>query len=407
MADFNQTLKNITNDVLRFLERITLKTSVQNITNDAFGLLQVAQPQTLFDAQFTYGLQPLLYEPLTTGNGSVTHDTTNRCALIGINGAGVSSAALQTFEYFRYQPGKGQRIFITFNFNGAADDTTKYAQYGDDDNAYGVRLNSDGSFTFYIRTDTDEGDQEVTINGGVDFTKEQIFIIEFEALYVGTVKFGFQIGRKIEYFAIFDNANNSTHPYIATANLPIKVGMNSTDTITTDMLFNCTSVQSSGGQDDTVGYPHTAFASGTAANGVRTHLLSVRPKTTFNTFENRVKFVLESVDFLVKGNNPVYFELAIGQALTGASWNDVNSTHSAFERSEGTASGTATVYFFGTLVGASASVKGTSNVSIPFRMPITLDAAGVQRLNGQISVLATGSGGNSTVEVVLNWKEIY
>jgi hypothetical protein len=40
-------------------------------------------------------------------------------------------------------------------------------------------------------------------------------------------------------------------------------------------------------------------------------------------------------------------------------------------------------------------------------MPITLDAAGVQRLNGQLSVLATGSGGNSTVEVVLNWKEIY
>jgi hypothetical protein len=156
-----------------------------------------------------------------------------------------------------------------------------------------------------------------------------------------------------------------------------------------------------------VGYPHTAFASGTASNNVKTHLLSLRPKTTFNTFENRVKFVLESVDFLVKGNNPVYFELAIGQALTGDSWSDVNATHSGFERSEGTASGAATMYFFGTLVGASAQIKGNANVSIPFRMPITLDAAGVQRLNGQISVLATGSGGNSTVEVVLNWKEIY
>lgn len=35
---------------------------------DGFSRLPVAQPQTLFDAQFTYDLQPLLYEEVKSGS---------------------------------------------------------------------------------------------------------------------------------------------------------------------------------------------------------------------------------------------------------------------------------------------------------------------------------------------------
>jgi hypothetical protein len=44
---------------------------------DAFGRQKVASPKTLFDAQLTYDLQPLLYESLTSGSGASTgHDST-------------------------------------------------------------------------------------------------------------------------------------------------------------------------------------------------------------------------------------------------------------------------------------------------------------------------------------------
>lgn len=63
---------------------------------DSFSRLRVSQPTTLFDAQFTYALQPLLYEPITANGGSgtatIAHDSTNRCALHTFTGVGGTSA---------------------------------------------------------------------------------------------------------------------------------------------------------------------------------------------------------------------------------------------------------------------------------------------------------------------------
>lgn len=50
---------------------------------DAFGRLRVSAPEYVFDAQLTYDLQPLLYEQVTAQSGAtITHDATNRCALM-------------------------------------------------------------------------------------------------------------------------------------------------------------------------------------------------------------------------------------------------------------------------------------------------------------------------------------
>lgn len=384
---------------------------VNNITNDAFGLAETASPQTIFDAQFTYDLQPLLYEAITTGSGTVAYDSTNGCADIAINAAsGANSAFLQTYEYFRYQPGKGQKVFITFNYvENPPDGYTKTTRYGDASNGMVLELNSSGELRVKILTTTDEGNQEQLVDHsslGVALNKETIFVVQFEALYVGSVEYFIQVNSELVKLHEFDNANNTDAPYIRTANLPVKVGIEGTGAINTSMIFNCCSVQSSGGQDVTVGYSFSTTAEVTAANGARTHILSVRPKTTFNSLENRSKFVLESVDFLVTGNNPVNFELAIGQAITGASYTDVNATYSAFERSEGTIDGVATMYFDGSLVGATNQIKGTASVKTPLRVPITLDAAGAVRADGTLSIVATGLGGTSACRVKMNWKEI-
>ena len=110
---------------------------------DAFSRLRISAPHSLFESQFTYNLQPLLLEQFASGTGaSITHDTTNRCALFTFSSTPTGGTAyMQTFEHFRYTSGKSQLCMITFNMNGGADNTLKFAGYSDGTNGIEFQLN--------------------------------------------------------------------------------------------------------------------------------------------------------------------------------------------------------------------------------------------------------------------------
>jgi hypothetical protein len=184
--------------------------------------------------------------------------------------------------------------------------------------------------------------------------------------------------------------------------------MTCTGTVSTTMNMICCSVVSEGGADDTNGRGFSQEGTVTAANGSQTHILSIRPKTTFNSIVNRVKFELDSVEIVVTGANPVKFEIGIGQAISGTTtFNDVNTTYSAFEyNTAGTISGSpAIVLSAGYCVGGS-SVKTSVSQKISNRYPITLDAAGAARILGTLSAVVTAYTGTSATRVSFNWKEI-
>ena len=174
------------------------------------------------------------------------------------------------------------------------------------------------------------------------------------------------------------------------------------------MRFICASVTSEGGTLDLAGYTHVQTAAVTAAQDARTHVLSIRPKTTFNSIVNRVKFVLENLDVAVTGNAPVYWELVLGQAITGTTtYNNVNATYSAFEyNSAGTISGSPSIILAAGYVASSSNTKGALNKSVSNRYPITLDSAGAVRSLGTISLLATGIGNASAMRASMTWTEI-
>jgi hypothetical protein len=69
-------------------------------------------------------------------------------------------------------------------------------------------------------------------------------------------------------------------------------------TVTRNIYFNCSSVISNGGVDETVGYEFSSpDISVTAGNGTATHMISIRPNTTFNSITNRTKFAEIELDF--------------------------------------------------------------------------------------------------------------
>lgn len=411
---------------MAYLRRVTA--TYDSDALDAFGRLPVAEPTTLFDAQFTYDLQPLLYEEIKSGTGAdVTHDATDRRAIITFSSTPTGNkCALQTYEHFRYQPGKAQQIYITGNIGTAVTNTrviVGYYSYTEDVGFY-FSQESNGDIYVNIQSQTTVGGQAViqsswnldkldgtgTSGKTLNITKDQIFYIDFQALYVGRVRFGVIMDGELIFCHEFLNANVNTAPYIDSANLPIFFGMTSSGgTVTRNIYFNCCSVISSGGVDETVGYEFTTpDTSVTAGSGTRTHLVSLRPRTTFNSITNRSKLAMIEIDLIVTGNNPVYCELCLGQTFSVApTYSDVNTTYSAFEYGTGgTLSGSPSIVIDSGYVPATASQKGATNMLLTSRYPITLDYAGAVRSLGTITLLVRGLGGTSVTRGVIKFKEI-
>lgn len=392
--------------------------------NDAFSRLRVSQSESIFDAQFTYNLNSLLFEQVTAESGAaIAHDTTNRCALLTFaNTPTGGKAYMQSYEWLKYQPGNGQLIFITFNFREHKANVTKFVGYGDV-SSNGIHFISNGTaLAWRILSDTTLGDETVTqanwnldtLDGHgasgitLDISKTQIAVTDLQALYVGRVRVGFDIDGVVVYCHEFLHANVSAYPYIQTATLPIVAGMTCTGTVSTTMLFICCTVKSEGGVSDPSGLTFSAVGTVAAGNNTRTHILSVRPKTTFNSLANRIKFILENVDIIVIGNSPILWELCVGQAISGTTtYNDVNATYSAFEyNTAGTISGSPAIVITSGYAAATAANKTSVNRTVTNRYPITLDAAGAVRAFGTLTLIVTGLGGESACRAIFNFKEI-
>lgn len=387
---------------------------------DAFGRLRVSNPIGLHESQMTYNLLPIRIEQITT-NGTITHDATNRCALLSFAGAPANSKAImQTYETFLYRPGRSHLVEMSFNFQEGVPNVTKFAGYSDGVNGIEFQLSgSTKQFVLYSGTslgnlivpqanwNQDKLDGTGPSGLTLDITKTQLLIIDLQALYVGRVRIGFNIGGVNVIAHHFEHANVSQYPYIQYASLPVRCGMTSVDSSTTSMRFICSSVIAEGGDTEENGLSQSYAASLTAANGVDTHAISIRPSQLFYGFRNNSKLSVFSLEFLVTGNSPIKWKLCIGQALTGTTaFTSVGSTSGFEVNTAGTASGSPFLVIEQGFVSSSSQSKGEVSRSVLQRIPITLDAAGLQRLNGTLTVLVQGIGASSACQVAVNWREL-
>ena len=392
---------------------------------DAFSRLRVSNPLILHNSQFTYDLTPILFEQITNGAGaSISHDTTNRCALLTFSSTPTGGEAyMQTYEYLPYQPGRSQLIFVTFNMIAAVADTLKFAGYSDGVNGVEFQLNGTTK-QFKIYSATLDGDDTAvqsawnldkldgTGPSGItlDITKTQILVIDIQALYVGRVRVGFDIGGEIIYAHEFKHANLATYPYIQTANLPVRCGMTCTGTVSTTMNFVCSAVMSEGGSEDinVFGYTFETNTSVTAAVA-GTQVMTLRPKTTFNGITNRMRVAYIDVEIFNTGSTGqhVRWDLCIGQAITGGTWADVNTTYSGTEVNTGaTLSGSPAITIDSGWASVGANTKGVVNTAVISRYPITLNQAGAHRSLGTLTLKVTSLSGTPTVYAAIKFREI-
>lgn len=392
---------------------------------DAFSRLRISNPLTLFNSQLTYDLNPLLLEQIKSGSGAtITHNATNRYADIAFSSTPTGGKAyMQSFEYLPYQPGKSQLIFLTFNFIEGVPNVLKFAGYSDGVNGIEYQLNgTQKQFTLY--SSTTQGNLTITQDNwnldkldGTGYSgitlatnKVQILVIDLQALYAGRVRIGFDIEGVIIYAHEFLHSNIISPPYLAYASLPVRCGMTCTATVTTSMYFLCSAVISEGGIEDESRFAYNFQQTSVSTNITTspTHVLTLRPKLTFNGITNRARVSFIDVEVFNGGGQPVEWSLVIGQGLIGTTtFNDVNTNYSSTEyNTAATLSGSPAIRIDGGWVDSSSSIKTVANVAIHSRYPITLDAAGNHRTLGTLSLIMTSLSGTQACRGAIKFREI-
>jgi hypothetical protein len=394
---------------------------------DAFSRWRTSEPIGLFSSQSQYDLDPLQYEVGATGTGvSPLHSANTRMIALSCT-AGNGTSYIQSYQYIPYQAGKSDESLETYVLTegvaGAVVDVGRF----DASNGIFLRQNGISGLQIVRRTSTsgsvvdtavDQADWNLDkLNGtgksgiNLDVTKAQISIRDLQFLGMGRVRVGFDIDGIIIYAHEFLNANNLSVPYMQTATLPVQMLITATGTATTKTAyFKCASVSSEGGFATDLGYPvSTPEGTVTAGNGTRTPILAIRPRTTFNSLTNRSLFVLNDVDILVTGNNPILWELCVGVTYSAPpTYGNINATYSAYEYGTG---GTYSTLSSGLVIAsgycpATASTKQAVKEQTSQRYPITLNRAGAVRDMGTLSLLVTGIGGTSASRATMNFIEI-
>jgi hypothetical protein len=266
---------------------------------DAFGKLRVSNPYTLLDMKFP--IQPpsqtstteylnnlelvctdassVNYTQTTTGNGLRT---------ISVNNQAAGTFKSQSKKYCNYQPGKSLLVLCSGVINagvvaGLASQTNVSTRIGffDDYNGFyfqydstnmSVAYKNNGTSTVVTQAnwniDTMNGSGTSSLN--LDFTKNQLFVIDFEWLGVGRIRYGFYAFGKINYCHQVTNLNILTGPYMRSSNLPIRYELQGNGAGSTGALIQCCSTVISEGGFNPQGRPFTANNGLPAANNVTT-----------------------------------------------------------------------------------------------------------------------------------------
>lgn len=400
---------------------------------DAFSRWRVSSPTTLLESNFRYDLAPLQYEQITSG-GTIGHDATDAHAELSTTAGGAGQlAALQSYRWVRYQPGKSQLALITFIMGTAQANVRRRVGLFSATNSGATVTVQNGIYIEQTETDVKvcinnvgtQADEAIsqadwnidTMGAGVknpsgktlDLSKGQILVIDLQWLGLGRVRVGFDIDGAIYYVHQFLHANLVDDVYMQTATLPVRYELTTLASVASIMKPICAAVISEGGQDDASGYSFATEFSGTAGNGSRVHLGSIRPFLTFNSVSVRYPIIPTEIQTLVTGNSPVLFELVVGATFSaGPTW--PGAAHSAYSGAEITSAAgtiaTSPIVAASWYNAASATLNGQSFRSVSDLYPLTLDAAGAVRALGTMSIYATGIGGSSACRAAIQWKEL-
>jgi hypothetical protein len=350
-------------------------------SGDAFGRSRVSNPLTIFEAQHQYNEQPLLWDTTTASGGSITHLPNESSVSLDLTTTSGSLVRRETFEHFRYEPGKSQLVMMTGVLGVAKAGVRQRIGYFNSEN--GVFFEQDeNNLKIVRRTSTSGSPVDVVVNQSswnldtadgtgasgfdVDTSFAQIFIIDFQWLGVGRIRYGFQDDNNGLLYVHEDaNSNELTGPYMGTGNLPLTYEIENTagTASSTTMKQICSTVISEGGLEQ-AGFPFSANngVTGVSVSGSPLAVLSIRPKATFNGVTNTGLILPHNFSVFSDGGT-VFFEIVRDATLSGDSFTSVDSNSIVeYDVSATTATGGRVVA--SGYISAGSPGKGTSGIDL-------------------------------------------
>lgn len=382
---------------------------------DAFNRIRVSEPFTRFDFTFQYDERPQLFTSSTAGGGTITYDANKKAAILTATTTLNSEAVYQTREYYKYFPGKSNLIVLTGNFKGAVADVVKRIGQYDASNGYLFELNgvtpyivlrskiSGSVFDTKISQanwNLDKFDGTGASGITVDWTKQQIFVFNYQWLGAGKVFYGFDLNGKICWCHAINNANTLDTLYSQTAQLPIRTEIKNTGATSSTMELTCGAVISEGGTSPT-GRKYTINTASTPRAftlvGSRIPMISFRKKLT--TLSAEIELI--SIFGLFSANDEFLIEIVKNGTLTGASFADVPGVLQKDVASTAITGGDVifSTYARGDLI---TNVLGADGDSTNFFLGQLLDGT-----SEVMSLVATNLTVSATAYASINYKEIF
>ena len=239
-----------------------------NPARDAFGRLRVSAPETIFDSKLSSGNYALFWtfsQVSGTATNTYSKDRASMTLAVSANTAG--RGVWQTRQRFNYQPGKSQLVMLTAVPPGMHSGITARIGIFDDNNGLFFEIGVNGlrvcrrtktSGTVvdnYVDSDnflTDALGGASSSGVNFDYTKSQIFVIDFESLQVGSVRFGVVVNGLMIYAHQMNHANILDAAYFSTPNLPLRYELvNSGTGAAATLEAICSTVISEGGSQET------------------------------------------------------------------------------------------------------------------------------------------------------------
>lgn len=400
-----------------------------NASVDAFARLRVSNPVTLFDSKsITLDKKPLFWdESLETGAGITASTPTAAKPYSDVTSTTSTAGKFtrQTFRRFNYQPGKSQLILMTgvIDLSGGGAGVERRIGYFDDDNGVffemdnatmGVTTRSNDTGTPIDTTVTQASWNIDTLDGSgntgnptsmlVDWTKAQIFVIDFQWLSVGRVRLGIEVGGSVCYIHEFLHANLQTIPWASTPNLPLREQMITTGSSpASSMRVICAAVISEGGED-LVGLTNSeATIDHVNANTQNTvyALVGVKLKSTHLgcTFE------LTGVSMLSETADNFEWQL-IHNATVAGTFTYADKTDSCMQTVVGDSSSSPST---NTVTGGTIISRGfgasSSGVTLKLETSLSLGAA-IDGTRDTLVLAVRPLGANADIQGAVNWREI-
>lgn len=386
---------------------------------DAFGRLRIGPPHVVFDSKLINDTQPFYWDDAQiSGAGTSSVFNTNQAQVtLAVSAAVAGTRVRQTFRRFNYQPGKASLVSATGVIGTPVAGITRRIGLFDANN--GLFFESGPTnFAVVVRTKTSGAAVDTRIPQAawnvdpldgtgpseiaLDFTKVQIFVIDFQWLGVGTIRFGFFVDGILYYCHKVQNANIATLVYTSTPNLPLRYEIaNSGAGGAASLAHICSTVVAEGGIQNT--------GSSRVASRGATALATLNNTSLYPLIAIRLKAGSEGVstrDFIgsivCTTNADFEWQLLVNPVVTGTALAFSPITNSYVEADVATTN--ATTVSGGTILQAGV-VAANSFIDAEKQSDYALGVsiAGV----ADVLVLAVRrlTGTSETFSGVLNWAE--